>query len=312
LGCDENEYELIKYIESSLSDTLDHPRGKEYLKYWKFGTLQYCIIRPCTAIAAMLLNAYSLYDEEKLGWANGNIYILLVTNLSVTYAFVVLASFYSVLKCRLKPFKPVGKFLCIKFVIFFSFWQSIVFYGMVYFRWIPSVGGYSATSVSVQLQDFLICLEMFVLAVAHLHTFSHRPFVASSPYRHAVAEDAAKVSMRERLLPQPLNEEGHLPPYKLSSSSISSSSSSTSGGGCLELQCVPEECASSGGLDNVGSVLSAHFAADSAIRDFNDSMPVVHIPTRFQVRKGTVIRSDPASRINELYRPAEGKQSGHV
>ena len=46
-------------------------------------------------------------------------------NASVLYAFMVLASFYSAFKFKLKPFKPVGKFLCIKFIIFVVFWQVI-------------------------------------------------------------------------------------------------------------------------------------------------------------------------------------------
>lgn len=47
-------------------------------------------------------------------------------------------------------------------------------------------------------------------------------------------------------------------------------------------------------------LLSSHFAADSAIRDFNDSMPIIHIPTNFEVRKGAVILSNPANRIKEM------------
>lgn len=39
------------------------------------------------------------------------------------YAFYCLGMFYYVLKTPLKPYDPVPKFLCIKAVLFLSFWQ---------------------------------------------------------------------------------------------------------------------------------------------------------------------------------------------
>lgn len=58
---------------------------------------------------------FSIYG----GW----LYISFVVNLSVCYAFYCLGMFYYVLKAPLKPFDPVPKFLCIKAVLFLSFWQ---------------------------------------------------------------------------------------------------------------------------------------------------------------------------------------------
>lgn len=53
------------------------------------------------------------------GW----LYLSFIVNLSVCYAFYCLGMFYYVLKTPLKPFDPVPKFLCIKAVLFLSFWQ---------------------------------------------------------------------------------------------------------------------------------------------------------------------------------------------
>jgi len=193
----------------------------------------------------MILHYFQLYDESELGWRNGYIYILLFINLSVLYAFAALAAFYSKLKIKLKPFKPIGKFLCIKFIIFFVFWQSVLIYCLVQVGWIRRMGPYSAASLSSQLQDLLICMEMFVLSLAHLHSFSYLPFVSvgskEAELRHSLLEEA-----------------------------------------------------------NNSSVLAVHFAADCAIRDFNDSMPMIHIPVGFTATKGTVIRSDPAVRLRQL------------
>jgi hypothetical protein len=45
--------------------------------------------------------------------------------------FLVL--FYHVTKNELKPFNPMSKFLCIKLVIMFAFWQGIV---MAFLGWL--------------------------------------------------------------------------------------------------------------------------------------------------------------------------------
>lgn len=51
------------------------------------------------------------------------LYLSFVVNISVCYAFYCLGMFYYVLKQPLKPYDPVPKFLCIKAVLFLSFWQ---------------------------------------------------------------------------------------------------------------------------------------------------------------------------------------------
>lgn len=74
-------------------------------------------------LSAFVLRIFGLYDESSFAPTSGYLYIMLVMNFSVAYAFYVLARFYTVLKYRLKDHNPIGKFLCIKFVIFFAFWQ---------------------------------------------------------------------------------------------------------------------------------------------------------------------------------------------
>ena len=44
------------------------------------------------------------------------------------------------------------------------------------------------------------------------------------------------------------------------------------------------------------SLLHKNFATSAAVRDFNASMPVVHVPTKFK-GESTTVRSDPRDRL---------------
>lgn len=76
--------------------------------------------------------------------------------------------------------KPFPKFLCIKAVIFFSFFQGVVIDFLVYYGYIKDVFNSDTNGdtqlLSSRLQNFLICIEMFLAAVAHQYSFPHKPY----------------------------------------------------------------------------------------------------------------------------------------
>lgn len=74
--------------------------------------------------------------------------------------------------------KPFPKFLCIKAVIFFSFFQGVVIDLLVYYGYIKDVFNSDTNGdtqlLSSRLQNFLICIEMFLAAVAHQYSFPYK------------------------------------------------------------------------------------------------------------------------------------------
>ncbi len=52
-------------------------------------------------------------------------YIAALTNLSQLLALYTLVWLYVILKHELHPFRPFNKFLVVKAVVFFTFWQSL-------------------------------------------------------------------------------------------------------------------------------------------------------------------------------------------
>ncbi|CAM9206176.1 unnamed protein product, partial [Phaeothamnion confervicola] len=194
------------------------PHGRDFLRWAKKGTLQYSVIKPAGALVAILLHPLGRYTEGSFDLTDAWPYLTVVINASVMHAFYCLGMFYVELKGPLAPYDPVPKFLCIKAVLFLSYWQSVVVAGLGKFDWIRAVGSWSREDVETGIQDFLICIEMLVVAVAHTLAFSAAPYMDSS---------------------LPRRRHGHgVSPWE------------------------------------------SHFAHDSAVRDFNEVMPVL-LPSNF-------------------------------
>lgn len=65
--------------------------------------------------------------------------------------------------------------------LIFSYSQGVIIALLVYFDVISSIFKTENThiirNISSKLQDFFICIEMFLAAVAHHYSFTYKPFV---------------------------------------------------------------------------------------------------------------------------------------
>jgi len=139
--------------------------------------LQYVVIKPVTAIIAACLEATGNYHEGNfLPWY-GYVYVTFLALGSVLLSMYFLVWFYITTEEDLRMYSPVAKFICLKAILFFSFWQSVAIAVLAYFHLIPdSVGHWKQEHIARGLQDFIICIEMFILSVAHGYVFSHKRY----------------------------------------------------------------------------------------------------------------------------------------
>ncbi|KAM8939897.1 transmembrane protein 184C [Pelodytes ibericus] len=146
----------------------------------KLGVLQYTVVRPVTTIIALICQLAGVYGEGDFSLKNAWTYLVIINNASQLFAMYCLVLFYKVLKEELNPIQPVGKFLCVKMVVFVSFWQAVFIALLVK----AGIISYNQTwdwknvkDVATGLQDFVICVEMFLAAIAHHFSFSYKPYV---------------------------------------------------------------------------------------------------------------------------------------
>lgn len=69
----------------------------------------------------MICELSGVYGESDFSPKVAFPYMIAINNLSQFVAMYCLVLFYRANKTELKPMKPIGKFLCIKAVVFFSF-----------------------------------------------------------------------------------------------------------------------------------------------------------------------------------------------
>ena len=157
------------------------PGGRIFLHKIKHGILQYTIVRPLTTIVALLSQLMGIYHEGSYSLASTYLYLFLVNNISQMIAMYCLVIFYTCYRNELSPMRPLSKFLCIKAVVFFSFFQGVLIGILIEFgiitRAVVVTSDTDKIAIQRNLQDFLICFEMMLAAIAHLFAFSHRPYV---------------------------------------------------------------------------------------------------------------------------------------
>lgn len=90
------------------------------------GVYQYCFIRVFFTSVAGITQATGRYCESSLNPAFAHVWVMGFEALSVTIAMYCLIQFYIQMKGQLAPHRPGLKIACIKLVIFFSFWQSLL------------------------------------------------------------------------------------------------------------------------------------------------------------------------------------------
>ncbi|KAK3188089.1 hypothetical protein Dsin_027650 [Dipteronia sinensis] len=146
---------------------LDH-RTLKQLKHW---TWQFVVIRPICSILMIMLQVLGVYPTW-LSWT-----FTIILNISVSLALYSLVIFYHVFAKELEPHNPLAKFMCIKGIVFFCFWQGVVLEILVAVGVIKSHHFWlDVEHIEEAIQNILVCMEMVVFSVLQQYAYHVAPY----------------------------------------------------------------------------------------------------------------------------------------
>ncbi|CAG8606558.1 6737_t:CDS:2 [Dentiscutata erythropus] len=176
---EENKEELAK-IKEKCSFPLwcyrYRPTNERFLNIAKWGILQYVVLIPLITLATLITEATGVYCAESMSFAFAKIYLKSLQILSVTVAMYALIVFYSAIKDAIASEKPFFKLLCVKLVVFFSFWQAVTLSILASAGVIHESQYWTKANISRGINSLIICFEMMIFAFLHVYAFPYKPF----------------------------------------------------------------------------------------------------------------------------------------
>ncbi|XP_049641596.1 transmembrane protein 184C-like [Suncus etruscus] len=157
-----------------------HQAGQRVLCRCKLAVLQHITIRLFSSVIAAICEFLHVYKHGTISVSSAWLYLAILNGVSETFAVYSLVVLHQTLKEELKPIQPVGKFVCMKLVLFLTNWQGVIIAGLLKSHVISETSTWdwqTAKAVGAGLQNFALCMEMFVAAIVFQYSYSYTPYM---------------------------------------------------------------------------------------------------------------------------------------
>jgi hypothetical protein len=157
--------------------------GIEFMLQCKHGVLQYVVFKTLSTVTTFACESAGIYGEGKFDWRCAYPYLCFFQNISVMYALYCLVMFYHAINEELRHpvnWHPLGKFLSVKSVVFFTWWQGVLIFYLRAHGIIEHMGSWSSEDVANGLIDYCVIVETIGFAIAHSYTFSYKEYLPGS------------------------------------------------------------------------------------------------------------------------------------
>ncbi|KAF8200775.1 DUF300-domain-containing protein [Pholiota molesta] len=150
---------------------------KPYFMYAvKWAVLQYVVVRPLISIIGIICEALNILCESQ-GFNShfANVYLEAIDFVTISLALYGLLLFYALTREELKGKKPLAKFLSIKLIVFFTFYQSFIFDALEG-RVIKATEFWTETNIADGLNALAICIEMIIFSALMMWAYPYKEY----------------------------------------------------------------------------------------------------------------------------------------
>jgi len=98
----------------------------------------------------------------------------------------------------MQEYRPISKFLCVKAVVFFIFWQQIAISVLAYYNIIVASHDWTVDDIGYALQNFVVTIEMYILSIAFAYAFGLKSYKESG-LSNVISEFSGMVDVRENI-----------------------------------------------------------------------------------------------------------------
>ncbi|KAI0280625.1 DUF300-domain-containing protein [Russula aff. rugulosa BPL654] len=159
--------------------------SKPYFIYTlKWSVMQYVVVRPALSIAGIICQYFNvLCESSSFNVHFASLYLDVIDFFSVSIALYGLILFYNLTKEELTGRRPLAKFLSIKLIVFFTFYQSFVF-TVLENRVIHGTEFWTSTNIADGLNALTTCIEMIFFAALMMWSFNWKEYEVQPGERH--------------------------------------------------------------------------------------------------------------------------------
>lgn len=136
--------------------------------------IQYLLLRIILIFLIIPLDIFNLYHYRIISLTNAYSWLSFITNISISFAMAGTYLLILIIKPVIKEREPIIKFLSIKLLILFVFWQSTLFSILSHFRIItPALFNnyWTEMALTESLHNMIVCFELMWLSLYHIWIF---------------------------------------------------------------------------------------------------------------------------------------------
>jgi len=158
---------------------------KAYFMYTvKWSVMQYVLIRPAVSIAGMICQHYNvLCASGPFSVHFAEVYLESVDFVSISIALYGLVLFYDLTKEELAGRRPLAKFLAIKLIVMFTFYQSFML-NVLKDHIIHGTAFWTSTNIADGLNALAICIEMVFFSLFMMWAYNWKEYRVEPGERH--------------------------------------------------------------------------------------------------------------------------------